>query len=422
MSHSKIINAIDIGTTKIVSLVAQHFPQEKKTNVIGVASLPARGIKRGQIVDIDEATTSLVKSIETAERMAGVSIRRAVVGFTAPYIASLKSSGVVAVTEPSKEILANDIARVIEAAKAVALPSGTDILHVIPRQFIVDGQEGIIDPLRMTGVRLEVIASIVTASAAGLKNLRKALGEAGVEVEKLVYSGFSSAEAVLTPTERELGVGLVDVGGTVTSLTVFVEGAPVFVRVIPVGATNVTNDLAIGLRLPLETAEKLKIYLSEHREKLMNNEKLDLFKLGLSAEKGKLIDVDVALNGIMKPRLEEIFQLLKKALQESNLAAAIPAGLVLTGGGSLLPNLAVIAQRTVGLPARLAQPKAMGGIAEEIANPAYSSSLGLIDYYLKDNVANWTSSSLETTFAFLRDTDFRGAAQRLLSIVRNLLP
>ncbi len=417
MSYSKIINVIDIGTTKITTLVAQHLAEEKKLNVIGVASAPAKGFRRGQIVNIEEATNSLIASIEAAERMASVPIRKAYVGIVAPHLASLKSTGVVAVTEPEKEITPLDVEKVLEAARAVSLPKNTTVLHVVPRQFIVDGQEGIIDPLRMTGVRLEVLATILTASAAALNNLRKALLEAGITPLDLVYSGFASAETVLSPTEQELGSVLLDVGGTVTSVTVFNDGAPVFVKVLPVGSVNVTNDLAIGLRLPLEEAEKLKIFLSQKRKKPVKNR--SLAEIGINSRRE--IDFEVALNGIVQPRLEEICQLTRDELQKAKLLGATPAGIVVTGGGGFLPNLEVIAQRIIGLPVRIGQPRQLGGIAEEITTPAYSSALGLLEYAAKKGSGE-NKTSFAPNLTFFQNTDFRGTAERLLKILRPLLP
>ena len=424
MSYSKIINVIDIGTTKITTLVAQHFPKEEKINVIGVAAAPARGMRRGQIINIEEATASLVASIEAAERMAGTPIRRAIIGLAAPHIDSLESSGVVAVTEPDKEITGFDVERVLEAAKAVSLPATSEVLHVIPRQFIVDGQEGIIDPLHMTGVRLEVVASIVVASSAALKNLKKSLEETGIAAEQIIYSGFGAAEAVLTPTERELGVVLLDIGGTTTSITTFVEGAPNFVKVIPIGSVNVTNDLAIGLRLPLEEAEKIKIYLSNPANIIQGEDKeVDLAKMGIGNRPGRQVDTEVALNGIIKPRVEEICQLVRNTLREANLAGSTPAGLVITGGGSFLPNLEVIAQRVVGLPARLGKPYQLGGIADEITTPAHSTVLGLVGYSIKKSSSpSINRSPLKPNFNFFRDKNVKGIAEKALNILRPLLP
>ncbi len=423
MSYSKIINIVDIGTTKITTLVAQHFPKEEKVNVIGVAATPAQGMRRGQIINIEEATASLVSSIEAAERMAGVPIRRAVIGLSAPHISSLESSGVVAVTEPNKEVTAFDVERVLEAAKAVSLPETSEVLHVIPRQFIVDGQNGIVDPLRMTGVRLEVIASIIVASSAALKNLKKALGETGITAEPMVYSGFGAAEAVLTSTERELGVVLLDIGGTTTSITVFIEGSPNFIKVLPIGSVNVTNDLAIGLRIPLEEAEKIKIYLSgSNNIAKSEDKKINLAEAGIEALPGREIDGEVALNGIIKPRVEEICRLIRDVLQEAKLASSTPVGLVITGGGSLLPNLEAISQRVIGLPARIGYPRQLGGIANEITVPTHSTTLGLIDYSIKNGTSSTSRSSLKSNFDFLRGANMKGAAEKVLSVLRPLLP
>ncbi len=417
MLRSKIINAIDIGTTKITSLVAQHLSEDGKLNIIGIATAPARGFRRGQVVNIEEATSSLVASVEAAERMASTPIRKAYVGIAAPHLGSLKSTGVVAVAEPEREITSFDVEKVLEAARAVSLPKNSSVLHVVPRQFIVDGQEGIVDPLRMTGVRLEVSATILTASTAAINNLRKVLLEAGVTPSGLIYNGFASAETVLSPTEQELGSVLLDIGGTVTSITVFTEGSPVFIKVLPVGSVNVTNDLAIGLRLPLEEAEKLKIFLSRKDRKIKRQS--SAAEIGISGHRD--IDLEVALNGIVQPRLEEICQLVRDELQQAKLLGSAPAGVVITGGGGLLPNLTVIAQQVIGLPVRIGYPHQLGGIAEEITAPAYSSALGLLEHASK-NDGGENKSPLVPTFSFFHNADFKGTAGRILNILRPLLP
>ena len=254
MPKNQIISAIDVGTTKITTLIANLNEESEKINIIGVANQPSKGLRKSQIVDIDETIESITQSVESAERMAGYSISSSLASISGSHIESINSKGVVAIAEPEGEIQKNDVERVIEAARAVSLPSAREILHVIPRDFKVDSQEGVKDPVGMSGIRLEAEAHIITGSSTAMRNIGKCISEIGVEVDSLVFSGLASAESVLTSTEKELGVVLIDIGGGSTSLSIFVEGALSYSAVLPVGAKNVTNDLAIGLRVSLETA------------------------------------------------------------------------------------------------------------------------------------------------------------------------
>lgn len=442
MSSSKIYAAIDIGSTKITSLVAQYFPQEEQINVIGVATAPAGGIRKGQIVDIEEATESITRSVEAAERMAGYPINNALVAITAPHISSLNSAGVVAVSNPQGEIVEEDVSRVIEAARAISLPSSLEIIHVIPRQFIVDGQEGILDPIGMSGVRLEVETNIVTASLPAIKNLTRCVNEVGVKINSLVYSGFAAAESVLTETEKELGVILVDIGGTVTGVTIFTEGFPSFVKVLPVGAKNVTNDLAIGLRLSLENAEKLKIFLSEEgkkEEKLdekkegkkkegeekegeKNEDEIDLEKAGIFDEEKKKISRLSTVDGIIRPRLDEIFTMIKEEVRESGLGGATPAGVVLTGGGAQVIGVKRSCQRILGLPVRIGTPKEISGLVDEIMNPAYTSVIGLINYAVKRKDKSETPLTLGEISRLTSKVKIGGWVKKIVDSLKPLLP
>ena len=255
MAKNKIIAAIDMGSSKVATLVAQVREEDtSRLHVVGAASAVSRGIRKGQIVNIEEAVASIEESVEAAERMAGYNISKAWVSIGGAHIGSLNSQGVVAVAQPQGEVTSQDVQRVIEAAQAVSLPTSAEIIHVIPRSYTVDGQDGVKDPVGMTGVRLEVETHIVTGSTTALKNLAKCVGEVGCDVEGMVFSGLASAGAVLSDTEKELGVILIDICGGTTDIAIFVEGALSYSSVLPVGAKNVTNDLAIGLRVSLEGA------------------------------------------------------------------------------------------------------------------------------------------------------------------------
>ncbi len=378
MQHSKIISGIDIGTSKVTTIIGQYLEAEDRYNIIAVSSIPSLGFRKGQIINLEQAAKTITQSIESAERMAGFQINSATVSIAAPHIESINSQGVVAISNPNGEIESTDITRVIEAAKAVSIPAGKEIIHIIPRKFTVDGQDGVIDPVGMNGIRLEVEAHIILASSPALKNLRKCLEDIGIHIDSIIYSGLCTAKAALTDTEKELGVALIDVGGSVTTLTIFNEGSPIYSSVIPIGANNVTNDLAIGLRFSIEDAEKIKVKLSKISESKKFEDEIDLSHFGIANDDKRKISLQTATNGIIKPRLEEIFSIIYTQIESSGFNRIIPAGVVLTGGGSQTVNVKDICNKTIPLPLRIAGPPKVGGIVDDILNPAYTSSVGLL--------------------------------------------
>lgn len=400
MAQAKVIAGIDVGSTKIVTIIAQVLMAEEKVNVVGASSVPSAGVRKGQIVNIDQVTEAVIEAVEAAERMAGYSISKAFVSIGGAHIASQNSHGVVAVAEPEKEITSDDVRRAIEAARAISLPSSREILHCLPRAYTVDGQEGIIDPIGMNGIRLEVETHIVSGSQTAVRNLTKCISEAGVDIESLVFSGLTAAESVLTATEKELGVVLVDIGGGTTSIVIFVEGSPVYSSVIPVGAKNVTNDLAIGLRLSLESAEKLKLGLGEkpkkvalptksdikneedkkkekEREEAKVDDEIDLNKLGIY-EETRTVSIKTLTDGIVRPRLNEIFTMVGLELKKSGFAGMTPSGVVICGGGAQTVGAIEAVKRTLSLPARAGIPTGFSGLVDDVLTPAFAVSLGLI--------------------------------------------
>lgn len=378
MQHSKIINVIDIGTSKITTLVGQYIDDEDKFNIVAVSSIPSLGFRKGQIINLEQASKTITQSIESAERMAGFQINNAHISISAPHIESINSHGVVAISNSNGEIDINDISRVTEAAKAISLPTGKEIIHIIQRKFTVDGQEGVIDPIGMNGIRLEVEAHLILASSPALKNLKKCFDDIGIKVESLTYTGLSTATAALTDTEKELGVALVDIGGSITNITIFNEGSPVFSSVIPVGANNVTNDIAIGLRLSIEDAEKIKLRLIKITETKKFEDEIDLSHFDIHTDDKKKISLQTTINGIIKPRLEEIFELIYSQIEDSGFHQSIPAGIVLTGGGAMTINTKEICNQIIPLPLRIATPPKVGGVVDDIMNPAYTSTIGLL--------------------------------------------
>ncbi len=329
MARDKVITAIDVGSSKITTIIATAL-KEEKLSVIGVSTVGSKGLKKGQIVDIDATVSAISESVDAAERMAGVSIGSAFVSVGGAHIASQNSKGVVAVSEPEGEISPADVARVVEAAKAVSIPSSREILHVLPRDFIVDGQGGIKDPLGMTGIRLEVETQIVTGATTAIRNSGKCINEVGVDIEGVVFSGLASATAVLSETEKELGVVLIDIGAGTTDVAIWVDGALSYSCVLPVGARNVTNDIAVGLRVSLESAEKIKLFLSQKekpkfglpideepaQKPVKSSDELDLSSLNLPEDVRK-ISRKTLVEGIIKPRLLEIFTFVGMEIQKS---------------------------------------------------------------------------------------------------------
>ena len=381
MPKEKIITAIDIGSSKVSTIIAALT--DNKISVIGVSgNVPSQGIKKGNVVDIDEAVQAISNSLERAERMAGVSVSSAFVTINGSHLETLNSHGVVAVSHQGAEITNEDVNRVTEAAQAVSLPSSREIIHVIPRDFTVDGQDGIRDPIGMSGIRLEVETNIIHGLATAMRNLAKCVEQVGVEVEEMVYVGVASSEAVLTDTEKDLGCLLVDIGGGTTSIIAFHEGSPIFSDVLPIGGKHITSDLAIGLRAHMEAAESIKIKLSEERESLnplergMSSEELDVTSFGLDMERvpKKL------LYGIIDARLNEIFNLIALEIKKADLQGKLPAGLVLTGGAALTSGIERIAKSVLKAPVRIGYPKGVTGLIDEIEGPAFAATVGEVVY------------------------------------------
>lgn len=381
MSKERILSAIDVGSIKIATLIAS-FSEEEQIRIIGVSSVPSRGIKKGMVVDIDEAVEGISQSLTAAERMAGLAVSTAFVVVDGQQISSINSTGVVAVADPKGEISSSDVERVTEAARAVSLPSSREIIHVIPRFFIVDSQEGVADPIGMSGVRLEASAHIITGAVSANRNLVKCINQVGVDVESLVFGGLASAYATLSDTEKELGVALIDLGGGTTDLALFVEGSPTFCAVLPLGGKNITSDIAIGLRLSLEDAEKVKIFISQYKPKVLpvgkmaESDEVDISDLKVGEL--KTVDRKFIRDGIIKPRLEEIFEQVGQTIQKSGLSHQLPAGVVLCGGASLTLGASDVAKRILRLPVRLATPVGVAGLIDEVCNPAFGASVGSI--------------------------------------------
>lgn len=377
MSKEKIVTGIDVGSSKVSTVIASVSP-EKKISVLGVSTVPSRGIKKGAVVDIDETVGAIAESLEAAERMAGYSVKSAFVAVDGKHISSLNSHGVVAVGGEGSEISEDDVERVTEAARAVSLPSTREIIHVLPRGFTVDSQEGVKDPIGMSGVRMEVETSIISGAATVMRNLVKCVTQVGVDVDDLVFCGLASAEAVLSDTEKELGCALVDIGGETTQILVFTGGSPAYAAVLPIGGQNITNDLAVGLRVSLEDAEKIKIKFSEGmlKSEQEKQDEVDISELGLELQTVPLSLV----NNIMESRLAEIFSMVGLEIKNSGQQGNLPAGLIVTGGAVQTAGLKDLVRKVLRLPLRIGMPTGVSGLIEEVSTPANATTIGLVLY------------------------------------------
>lgn len=434
MTDGKIVVGIDIGTSKVVTLISR-IDDAQNINILGVSESVSAGIRKGQIVDIEEAVVAINNSLEAAERMAGYSASHVIASVGGAHIESQNSRGVVAVSAPQGEITQGDLARVIDAAKAISLPSSREVIHVLPRNYIVDGHEGIKDPIGMTGVRLEVDTHIISASSTTLRNMEKAFSEVGVDVDAMVFSGYASSLAALSDTEKELGVVLVDIGAGTTDISIFIDGSVAFSSVLAIGAKHITNDLAIGLRLSLESAEKIKVFLSNpvkaskrvdvEGETTVSERKpsddIDLSSLHLPEEISK-VSAKTLIDGIIRPRLNEIFTMVGLEIKKSGFGGQTPSGLVITGGGAKTIGVTDAAKRMLAMPVRIGIPQDIRGIIDEILDPAFSTAVGLVVYGATLEV----SSSLPFGFSFslpqLKNVKFGKYLTKAIGFAKSFLP
>jgi len=373
-----IVVGIDVGTTKICTLVGR-VEEEGAIRILGVGIEPSEGIRRGVITDLAAASQTITRSVEKAEQTSGVEITAALVSLAGAHVSSINSRGVVAI---SNEVVdENDIIRALDAARAVAIPHNREIIHIIQRGFILDGQDGIKMPVGMHGYRLEVEAHIITAAAATVDNLRQCVGSAGVDVVQFILNPLASADVVLTDADRQMGVAVCDIGGGTTDLALYVEGNVWHTMVLALGGNHITSDIAQGLRLPLSQAEQIK---KEYGFALRSEVGIeDHFSIRPFGEDKPVEISRKDLAHIIEARVEEIFSLTLQEIKRSGYDGLLPAGLVLTGGSSLLPGIRQLASNVIGLPVRLAKPENLIGLVDKLSSPAYSTSIGLL-YWAAD--------------------------------------
>ena len=378
-----IITGIDVGSTQIRIVVGQRVPtsdssEKEELRIIAAVAVPSEGINKGIVNSIDDAVSSISGCLEKAERMSGVPIERAFVGISGLHIISQLSKGVIAVSKANGEIKEEDIERVIEAAQAVATPPNYEIIHVIPKTFVVDTQKGIKDPVGMTGVRLEMDAQIVQGLSSQIKNLTKTIYRTGVDIDELVLSAIASGEGVLTNKQKELGVVVVNIGGSTTTLSVFEEGDVIYTSILPVGANHITSDIAIGLRTSVEVAEQIKIsYGTALSNEVGEDEEIYLNEFD---ENDNSTYPRKHLSNIIEARLEEIYEIVDKELRSINRSGLLPAGVILTGGGVKIKGAVEVAKQKFRLPASIGKIsfEQISSPIAKINDPAFSVALGLV--------------------------------------------
>ncbi|MHA1267900.1 MAG: cell division protein FtsA [Candidatus Helarchaeota archaeon] len=375
--ETRIITGLDIGTTKVCSVIVKQ-DADGQLNVVGIGSSPSYGLRKGVVVNIDQTVQSIKRAIGEAETMAGVKVDSVYVGIAGDHIRSLNSKGVVGVARDDHEITQEDVDRAINAAKALALPIDREIIHVIPQEFIVDDQDGIRDPIGLSGVRLEVEVHVVTAAVTSAQNIVKSVERAGFRVDEIVLEPLASSLAVLDDDERNLGVVLVDLGGGTTDIAMFFEGHIRHTSVVALGGQHVTNDIAIGLRTPPEQAETIKIdHGCAFSDLIKKNETLTV--PGVGGRAPRIISRSVLID-IIQPRMEEILTLAYQEMEKSDLMNLMAAGAVITGGGAILPGTVELAEEIWGIPVKLGVPKYLGGLTESVRSPVYATAVGLTLY------------------------------------------
>jgi len=411
MPRERVLASLDIGSAKIRTIVAVADGQgdQELPNVIGVGISPSLGIRKGHVIDVEELIHNIISSLEDAERMAGVPVNHVFVGMSGSHIESFDSRGVIAIS--GAEIGIDDVARVLEAAQAVSIPANRRILHIEPKAYSVDEQQGIKNPIGMTGIRLEVEAHIVTGHVQHVKNVEKCVDQAGVDIDGVVPSTIAVAEAVLTKRQKELGAVVIDVGAGCASIAVYEEGTILHSAMLPVGGESVTNDIAIGLRTSIDTAEKIKIeFGSVLPQEIAEREMIDLSSVSK-------VDTQTVskryMAEIMQARYFEVFNLVKSELERIGRNGMLPAGALLTGAAAKAPGVLDLARDVLGLPVQMGFPVDIGGVIEKVDDPAYATALGTLIWGMREGSSGSTMAGA---------AHVKRAVQRVGSWFKSLLP
>ena len=404
MTEEKIFVGLDIGTTKIAAVVAR-IDEYGTLNIAGVGTSASQGLRRGVVINIEKTVNSIKRAIEQAQLMSGCHIENIHAGIAGDHIRSINSKGVIAVSGRDRIINQNDIERVIDAAKAIALPMDREVIHILPQEFIVDEQDGIKNPIGMAGTRLECEVHIVTAAASSVQNIVNCVQQAGYNVEEIVLEPYASSLAVLDKDELDLGVAVMDIGGGTTDIAVFLDGGIRYTSVLGIGGEHVTSDLSHGLRTPMDQAEDIKRKHGCAMQSMINEDELVVVP-GIAGRSAREIAKSV-LCAIIEPRMEEMFSLALRELEKSDVYDSLGAGVVLTGGASLLPGSVELAERVLGLPVKVGYPIVSGGLVETVKSPIFATSVGLIKFAVsrqaESKISRKTSGGIKSIFRKIRD-------------------
>jgi cell division protein FtsA len=376
MPKEDFLVGLDIGSSNVRVVIGKIDAEKQLPSIVGIGEHVAGGIRKGMIVDLEEAVSSISGALEKAERMVGSAVEAAFVSVSGEQIMTQTSKGVIAVAKADGEITEDDVTRAIEAAQAVSMPTNQEILHIIPRAFNVDDQKGIKDPVGMTGVRLEVEALIIYASSNLIKNTTKAVFRAGVDIQDLVLAPLAAAQAVLTKRQKELGTVLIDIGGGTTGIAIFEEGELLHTSILPIGGSHISNDIAIGLRTSVEVADKVKVeYGFANPNEVEQSEEIDLSKIDPSEEE---MVSKKHIAEIIEARLAEIFEMVDRELRKLRRNGKLPAGAVITGAAAKMPGIIDVAKRTMKLPVQIGFPKELPFAVDKIDDPAFATAVGLV--------------------------------------------
>ena len=414
MAKHKVIAGLDVGNSKIRVVIAVMDEQSTTPNILGVGVSPSGGLRKGAVIDVEETVSNISSALEDAERMAGEPVHHVFLGIGGSHISSQDSKGVIAISHSGNEIIEDDVDRVLEAAQAVAIPSNRRILRIIPKSFTVDEQSGIKYPVGMTGIRLEVLAHLVTGLVPAVKNIEKCVHQAGVDINDIIPTGLAASEAVLTKRQKELGALVVDIGCGGTNVSVFEEGTVLHTASLPIGGENVTNDIAIGLRTSIDTAEKIKIdYGTCLPEDVHDRETIDL---SLMSKIDTATISKKQLAQIIQARYHEIFMMVKSEMTKIQRDGMLPAGAILTGAAVKMPGVIDLAREVLNLPVQIGFPTNYEGVVDKIEDPAYATPIGL---------AIWGSRFQGESYGMrfdLKGFSMDKMTQGLKSWVRGLLP
>ncbi len=383
MGKNNFVVGLDVGTSKVSACIGQ-LNDNNQIQIIGIGQAASEGVKQGMITDLERATKAVSKAIEEAEKISGLDINEVSLGVGGSHIRSQHSRGVIAISRSDKEITPKDVERVIDQARAIPVPLEQEVIDVLPQRYIIDDQDGIVDPIGMSGIRLETEVLIISGGVAAIKNMVKVVNKAGLRIKDLVVGSLAASSSVLLKDEKELGVALVDIGGGKADIAIFIEGNIRYLGSLPVGGELISKDIAFGLRTSFKEAEEIKKEFGWAKRDLITNGG-EIAVTGIGRREARKVPVE-ALVEIIEPRTEEILSIINREIQKSNLAELIPSGLVITGGASQLRGLEQCAEQIFGMPTRIGTPQEMLGLAQQSQNPGLALSVGLVQLSLQEEM------------------------------------